>query len=114
YNPALSKQQYFTASLALRVPIFLGGKLNAAQNLAAQRVASGKINISFTKNAIALQTISQYLKILYLNAMLDKQRHILTNYRKTNQHAQALVEVEVIPSYQAHWANVALTQAEVG
>jgi len=114
FNPALSEQQYFTAGLALRIPIFLGGKLNAAQNLAQQRVASGKINLALTKNLITVQVISQYMKIRYLNAMLTEQKILLSLYKKTKDYAQSMVKAEILPPYQAHWANVALTQAKVG
>ncbi len=114
FNPELSKQQYFTAGLALKVPIYLGGKLQAAQKLAKERVQSGKLNIDFTENTVALSVISQYLKILYLNAMMEKQNQLLHLYEETKADAHSLVKSEIIPPYQGHWANVALTQAEVG
>ena len=44
YNPELTRQSYFTAALALRQPIYLGGKIAAAQQLARTQVAAGQFN----------------------------------------------------------------------
>lgn len=114
YNPALSKQQYFTAGMDLRMPIYLGGKLRAFQNIAENRVVSGELNVQLTKNTIDFAITTQYLIILYFNSMLASQKQILNLYQQTSHNAAELVKNEIIPPYQAHWANVALKQAETG
>lgn len=114
YNPALSEQQYFTAGMALRMPIYLGGKLKAAQNVAEKQVASGELNLQFVNNTLHLEIASQYFTVLFYNSMLSSQQQILGLYQKMKDNATELVKNEIIPPYQAHWANVALGQAETG
>lgn len=112
YNPALSEQQYFTAGLDLRMPIYLGGKLKAAQRVADKRVTSGKLNLQFTQNTINLAITTQYLQVLYFNTLLANQKEIFNLHQKTSEMAAELVKNEIIPPYQAHWSNVALQMAE--
>jgi len=112
YNPPLSEQQYFTAGIDLRMPIYLGGKLKAAKDVADKSVTSGKLNLQFTQNTINLAITTQYLQILYLNSMLASQQQMLSLFQKTSENASKLVKNEMIPPYQAHWANVALKQSE--
>src|SRR5699024_2549479 len=112
YNPELSEQSYFTAGVALSLPIYMGGKIRAAQNVAENRLKSSKLNLEVTKNTIDFLIITQYFKMQYFNSMLHSQRQLLETYKKTKRQALSLVENEIIPPYQEHWANVALSQAE--
>lgn len=112
YNPELSEQQYFTAGVALRQPIYLGGKLRAGRKVAQERLQSGKLNLELTQNGVAFAITTQYLKLLYLNAMLAKQKQLVNAYRNTEDYAASMVKNEIIPPYQGHWASVALSQAK--
>lgn len=114
YNPSLSEQQYFTAGLALHMPIYMGGKLRAAREVAGKQLESGKLNLRFVQDNINFAIAAQYIEVLYLNSMIAKQRQLLDAFEKTKENAASLVENEIIPPYQAHWANVALSQASSG
>ncbi len=114
FNPALSEQQYFTATVALRQPIYLGGKLNAAQKVAEEKRTSGHLNLEFAKNTVAYAVVAQYLQIQYLNAMLHKQEQLVQSFQKTEDYARSMVKSEIIPPYQKKWASVALSQAQTG
>lgn len=111
YDPQLSKQQYFTAGLVLRMPIYLGGKLTAAREVAGSQLASGESNLELTKNTVAFAIVSQYLQILYLNSMLQKQAQLVEAYQKIEAYGASKVKNQLIPPYQQHWASVALSQA---
>lgn len=111
YDPQLSKQQYFTAGLVMRMPIYLGGKLSAARDVAGSQLTAGQSNLEFAKNNIAFAIVSEYLQILYLNSMLQKQAQLVEAYQKTETYGAAKVKNELIPPYQQHWASVALSQA---
>jgi outer membrane protein TolC len=111
YNPELSRQHYFTAGLGLRWPLYLGGKLHAAKKVAKAKFKSGQLNLQLTQNTVSLAIASEYMHIRYLNAMLNKQKQLVQTYQKTKRDAASLVKNEIIPPYQKHWADVALSQA---
>ncbi len=111
YNPELSKQSYFTAGLGLRWPLYLGGKLHAAKKVAKAKFKSGQLNLGLTKNTVSLAIASEYMHIMYLNALINKQKQLVKSYQKTKEDAASLVRNEIIAPYQKHWADVALSQA---
>lgn len=112
YNPALSEQSYFTSAVALRQPLYLGGKLNAARKVAKEQWQTGQLNLKITQNTIDYAVASQYLQILYLNSMLAKQEQLVEISIKINAYADAMVKSELIPPYQKNWAEVILAQAQ--
>lgn len=114
YNPELSRQQYFTAGIALHMPIYLGGKLAAAREVADKQLLSGKLNVQVAQSLVAYAIVTQYLQILYLNSMIQNQQKLVEAFQKTESNAASLVHNEIIPPYQRHWASVALSQAGTG
>lgn len=111
YNPELSKQSYFVAGLGVRQPIFLGNKLDAATNLARSLANTAKINVNVVSKEVDFLISLQYLRILYLNTVLNKQQHIVDILTKNNNYANELVKNEILPPYQKSWTNVVLMQA---
>jgi outer membrane protein TolC len=112
YNPALSRQSYFMAGLFLRQPLYLGGKLSAAQDLAKAQVVSGQYNQQIVEKEVTLAVGVQYLRVLYLNTILQHQQQIVAAYRKNRDYALSLKETEMLPPYLLNWSKVTLTQAE--
>lgn len=112
FNPKLSKQSYFTAGVALRMPVYLGGKLRAARQVAKAKLESGHLNLELTQNTVALVVASKYMQILYFNSMINKQKQLVKVYRETEKDAASMVKNEIIPPFQKHWASVALSQAK--
>jgi outer membrane protein TolC len=112
YNPELSKQHYFMAGLGLRWPLYLGGKLHAAKKVAKAKYKSGQLNLELTKNTVSLAIASEYMHIMYLNALIYKQKQLVKSYQETKEDAASLVRNEMIAPYQKHWADVALSQAK--
>ncbi|GAB3016168.1 hypothetical protein GCM10027051_20490 [Niabella terrae] len=109
-NPEISKQDFVTAGIFFRQPIYLGGKLKALQELARQQVASGKVNLDVIHDQLRFNITSQYLQIQYLNSMLHKQAQLVSAFDKTRQSAEDLLKAEIIPPYQKKWAEVIQTQ----
>lgn len=112
YNPALSKQQYFTASLGFREAIYLGGKLSAVKDLAQARVTSGELNRQVVEKELYLLIGLQYLRIMYLNNILGHEERIVDAFRKNRDYAASLKANEILPPYLLNWAKVSLVQAE--
>lgn len=112
YDPIVAKQSYFLAGLAVRQPIYLGGKLKAAQELSQQQVESGKANLDASKDGIAYQISLQYIQLMYLNSMIEKQENLVLSLKKNEAYAGNLLKAEIIPPYQKNWANIAQNQGE--
>jgi outer membrane protein TolC len=111
YNPPLSKQQYFTAALGLRQPIYLGGKLATARDIAKAEYESGIVNVELVEKQMDFLLAAAYIRILYLNAVLLSQERIVAAMERNERFATSLVNNEIIPPYQRNWATVALTFA---
>lgn len=112
YNPPLSKQSYFVAGVGFRQPIFLGNKLDAAGNLAQSIVTSANINVDLVGKEVEFLIALQYLKILYLNTMLNKQQAMVAALDKNKTYANELVKNQILAPYQKSWTNVVLIQAQ--
>lgn len=111
YNPALNKQDYFTASLGVRQPIYLGGKLSTARSIAQNEFDAGNINLELTQKGVDFAIAVQYLRMMYVNSILQKENTIVDIFRQNRDRADELVKNELIPPYLRNWTNVTLTQA---
>jgi len=111
YNPVLSEQQYFTAGLMVRQPIWLGGKLNSARNVASTELKAGIINQQLIENELEFTISLQYLRILYLNTLLDINTQMVSAFEKNENFATEMVKNQIIPPYFKSWTRVQLIQA---
>lgn len=111
YNPPLSKQSYFTAALGLRQPIYLGGKLSTARDIAKAEYESGIVNVELVEKQMDFALAAAFIRISYYNTMLRSQDAIVAAMEKNERYATSLVNNEIIPPYQRNWATVALTYA---
>lgn len=111
YNPELSQQQYFTAGLFVRQPIWLGGKLSTARNAASIELKSGIINQQLVENDLDLVIATQYIRILYINTLIQINKKTLDAFVKNDVFAAEMVKNQVIPPYFQSWTKVLLVQA---
>lgn len=108
YNPALSKQQYFTAALGLRQPIWLGNKLQTVQDVAAAEVKAGRYNLDLAGQQVELLIALQYLRIMYLNNIMQRQQQIIRSFERIESDATEMVKQQLLPPYQRNWASTAV------
>lgn len=111
YNPALSKQQYFTAALGVRQPIWLGNKLQTVQDVAAAEVKAGRYNLELANQQVELLIALQYLRIMYLNNILQRQHQIVKSFERIEYDANEMVKQNLLPPYQRNWASTAVIVA---
>ena len=111
YNPELSQQQYFTAGLFIRQPIWLGGKLSTARNVASAELKSGMINQQMVENELDMSISMQYIRILYLNTLIKLNQATVTAFENNEKFVAELVRNEIIPPYYKNWTKVYLVQA---
>lgn len=112
YNPPLSKQSYFLAGLGVRQPIYLGNKLRTVQDVATAEFHSGQINLDLVQKDIKFAIALQYIRIMYLNAILQKENTIVASLQKNDNYANEMVKEQILPPYQRNWAKVALIQGK--
>ena len=112
YNPAIAKQSYFLAGILARQPIYLGGKLNAAKELSRQQVESGKANLESSQDLTAYNISLNYIQVMYLNSMIQKQEKIVESLENNEKYAQSLLKAEIIPPYLKNWSNITKLQGE--
>lgn len=113
YNPAIAKQSYLLAGVGIRQPLYLGGKLNASSELASQQVESGKANLESSQDFTTYNIVLNYIQVLYLNSIIDKQQNIVEALQNNEKYAASLLKAEIIPPYMKNWADVAKIQGEV-
>ncbi len=101
YNPALSKQQYFTAALGVRQPIWLGNKLRTVQDVAAAEVKAGRYHLDLAHQQVELLIALQYLRIMYLNNILQRQQQIIKSFERIEYDANEMVKQNTPASLSA-------------
>lgn len=111
-NPAISRQEFITAGILFRQPLYLGGKLKALQELAKQQVESGKANLDAVNDQLRYLVTSQYIQLLYLNSMINKQAEMVAALTKTQQSAADLLTAEITPPYHKKWVDILLSQGQ--
>ncbi len=111
YNPTLAKQSYLTAGVFVRQPIYLGGKISAAQDLAKSLVVSGQFSQQLVEKNLYFLISAQYLRIMYLNTIMAHETVIVDAFRRNRDYAVSLKKNQLLPPYLLNWANVSYTQA---
>lgn len=111
YNPPLSRQSYFLAGLAARQPIYLGNKLTAARNFAESEVTAGLLNTSLAEKDVHYAIAVQYIRIRYLNTLLQTQEALVEAFTQNKDYGEELVKNQILAPYQKSWTKVLLSQA---
>ena len=96
----------------MRQPLYLGNKLNSSVDLAQSVVTSAGLNVEAVDKEVTFLITLQYLRILYLNSLMQKQQMIITALDKNKTYAEESVKNEILPPYQKNWTNVVLIQAK--
>jgi outer membrane protein TolC len=112
YNPTISKQSFVAAGFFLRQPLFLGNKLTAARNFAESQVATGRIGVDVAEKDVDYAIAVEYIRILYLNSMMQTQNDIIGSLDLNNNYAEQMVKEQILAPYQKSWTKVILLQAK--
>lgn len=111
-NPEIGKQGSLLAGVFVRQPLYLGGKLKAAQELASIQAESGRYNLENVQDLASYTTTVEYIQVLYANSMIAMQEKMVEAQHKNTAYAQNLVKAEILPPYMKNWADVAEKQAQ--
>ncbi len=111
-NPEIGKQGSLLAGVFVRQPIYLGGKLKVAQELASIQAESGRYNLENVQDVATYSVAVEYIQILYANSMIAMQEKMVQAQQKNVAYAQNLVKADILPPYMKNWADVAEKQAQ--
>ena len=112
FDATLSEQNYFLATLGIRQPIYLGGKLNSASRLAESQYATSNIAHSIVLDKKQLGVAASYMDILFLNGVKKHRTHFLEVMQFHVTLADSMIANEMIASYEKLYAEIELTNAQ--
>ncbi|QOR74074.1 pirin family protein [Cruoricaptor ignavus] len=76
-NPEIGKQGSLLAGVFVRQPLYLGGKLKAAQELASIQAESGRYNLENVQDLASYTATVEYIQVLYANSMIAMQEKMV-------------------------------------
>lgn len=112
FNATLSEQSYFIGALALRQPIYTGGKINIASRIGDLAFQSSQIRHEQVKLEKEFAIIGSYLQIALLNSVVEyrkRNKEILENHL---QQTQKMVESELLPNFELLFLELELSKSE--
>ncbi|MFA3781772.1 TolC family protein [Melioribacteraceae bacterium 4301-Me] len=112
FEETFKKQNYWTATLFITQPLFLGGKLIAAKNYATAEKKSAEIELTKVKNEIESEIIVNYLRVLLLNNVVKTREEVLNGMRNHEKEAKKLYDEGLIAVNNYLRAKVAVAEAE--
>ncbi len=112
FQETFKEQNYYTGTFTITQPIFVGGKLLAANSFAYNELNSSKYELFKVKNDIALQTIDAYLKVILIQEIVSTRINVLNGIIKHKEKANKLFNEGLIAKHNLLRAEVALSEAE--
>lgn len=112
FQETFKEQNYYTGTFTITQPIFVGGKLLAANRYAFNELNSSKYELLKVKNDIVLQTIDSYLKVVLLQNIVTTRKNILNGIIGHKLKAEKLFSEGLIAKHNLLRTEVALAEAE--
>ncbi len=112
WNVEISPQDYFTANLVLKQPIFLGGSLFNTGSIGEANYRKAKIVTEQVNNSVTQKVVNSYLEIILLSQVEESRKRNLEAVEKHLFNAEKLTEQGIIPAYQLYGAKAAVSKAK--
>jgi outer membrane protein TolC len=112
FDPTLSYQDYFMASVLVNQPIFLGGKINSMNNVAESNYKIAEHTSNQTSDLINSETVTQYFTLLLLKEKIKTRKATYDGMLKHNSSTIKLIKAEIIPAFYEYGAKAAVSDAE--
>ena len=112
FDPTLSYQDYFMASVFVNQPIFLGGKINSVNNVAESNYKIAEHTSNQTSDLINSETVTQYFTLLLLKEKIKARKATYDGMLKHDSSTIKLVKAEIIPAFYEYGAKAAVSDAE--
>lgn len=108
----VKRQDYWTTTISAAQPLFLGGKLFSAKNIAVNDLEISEIELEKTKNDVTSEVINNYLSIVLLNNLISVRQNVYHGMLKHRNDAKRIYEEGLIAKNQFLRSEVALADAE--
>lgn len=112
FQETFKEQNYYTGTFTITQPIFVGGKILAANSIAYNELNSSKYELLKVKNDIILQTIDAYLKVILIQDIVSARINVLNGIIEHKEKANKLFNEGIIAKHNLLRAEVALAEAE--
>lgn len=112
FDARLAYQDYFTSSVFVNQPLFLGGTLTNANNIAKSNHEIEKLALQQTEDFVTQQTIVEYFTLLLFQDVINTRQASLNGMVKHDSNTVHLIKAEIIPSFYEYGAKAAISNAE--
>lgn len=112
FQSQVKKQDYWNATLTGTQPLFMGGKLISAKNIAEQEIELAETELDKSKNEVISEAISNYLNVVLLKSIVSVRRDVLNGMMKHRNDAKRIYDEGVIAKNQYLRSEVAVAEAE--
>jgi len=112
WNVEIAPQDYFTANLILKQPLFLAGALFNTGSIGEANYRKAKIVSEKVNDDVTQHVINSYLENVLLLEVKNSRKVNLEAVEKHLSNAEKLSKQGVIPSYQLYGAQAAVAKAQ--
>ena len=108
FKGQLKKQDYWSTTLIGAQPLFLGGKLLAAKNIASLDVNLAETELLRAKNEVISEVITNYLRVVLLTELVRVREDVLEGMIKHRNDAKRIYEEGIVARNQYLRSEVAV------
>lgn len=112
FQSQVKKQDNWSTTLIGTQPLFMGGKLISAKNIAEQEMDLAETELKKTRNEVTSEVISNYLSVVLLKNVVAVRQDVLNGMIKHRNDAKRIYEEGIIAKNQYLRSEVAVADAE--
>lgn len=112
FAETFKEKEYYTATVSVVQPLFLGGKLIAAHQYARAEQACSQAELEKIRHEVARETEDRYITVCFLQQVVATRRLVLSGMQQHERQAQRLLAQGLIAHVQLLRSQVAVAEAE--
>jgi outer membrane protein TolC len=112
FAETFKERDYYSATVSVVQPLFLGGKLIAAHQYAQAEQACSQAELEKIRHEVARETEDRYLTVCFLQQVVATRRLVLSGMEQHERQAQRLLAQGLIAHVQLLRSQVAVAEAE--
>lgn len=112
WQPVLQQQDFGSADLTMKWPVFTGGKLNLADKAARLKYSASQTQTESTREELLASLTEAYFRVQMASEALDLRQRVENSVKVHAQNAEKLFKNGMIPKVELLNAEVALSNAQ--
>ncbi|WP_299754257.1 TolC family protein [uncultured Pontibacter sp.] len=112
WQPVLQQQDFGSADVTMKWPVFTGGKLNLADKAARLKSSASQTQTESTREELLASLTEAYFRVRMASEALDLRQQVENSVKVHTQNAEKLFENGMIPKVELLNAEVALSNAQ--